>query len=95
MDAYLIRSICGRHGRRSWCRIFNNLSAMKLKALEELDYSVDFFDQLVFHQEKGFKINKKETKKLFLLALQTSNEYFNIYLIVWAHQKNKIYRNSG
>ena len=68
--------------------IFNNLSVDKTKALEELDFSVDFFDQIdVSSRKKDLRFIKKKPKN-FCLSYKTSNEYFNIYLI-WAGQKIK------
>ena len=68
--------------------VFNNLSKDKTKALEELDYSVDFFDQIdVSSRKKGLRFKKKKPKN-FSLSYKTSNEYFNIYL-VWAGEKIK------
>ena len=68
--------------------VFNNLSVDKIKALEELDYSVEFFDQIdVSLRKRDIKFLKK-TPKNFSLSYKTSNEYFNIYLM-WAGQKIK------
>ena len=56
--------------------------------MEELDYSVDFFDQIdVSSRKKEFRFIKKKPKN-FSLSYKTSNEYFNIHLI-WAGQKIK------
>ena len=60
----------------------------KIKALEELDYSVEFFDQIdVSLRKRDVKFLKKAPKN-FSLSYKTSNEYFNIYLM-WAGQKIK------
>ena len=65
--------------------IFNNLSVDKSKALEELDYSIDYFDQIgISSRNKDVKFIKRKPKN-FSLSYKTSNEYFNIYLF-WAHK---------
>lgn len=59
--------------------IFNNLSVDKIKAIEDLDYSVEFFDQMsLSNLKKDLKFLKKP--KNFNLSYKTSDEYFDVYL---------------
>ena len=66
--------------------INNNLTVDKNKALEELDYSIDYFDQIdVVKTDKDIRFLKRKPKN-FSLSYKTSNEYFNVYLL-WAGKK--------
>ena len=68
--------------------INNNLTVDKNKALEELDYSIDYFDQIdVVKTDKDIRFLKRKPKN-FSLSYKTSNEYFNVYLL-WAGKKIK------
>ena len=62
--------------------IFNDLSKDKLKALSELNFSIEHFDQIDVNKAKK---EKKFTKKPrnYSLSYKTSTNYFNIYLY-WA-----------
>ena len=68
--------------------IFNDISVDKKKALDELNYSVDFFDQI--NESKVSKKIRFPTRKPknFSLCYKTSNEYYDIHLY-WAGQKIK------
>tara|TARA_A100001011_G_scaffold391390_1_gene476766 strand:- start:2049 stop:3044 length:996 start_codon:yes stop_codon:yes gene_type:complete len=62
--------------------IFNDLSKDKLKALDELNFSIEHFDQLdVIKARKEKKFLKKARNYSF--SYKTSTDYFNIYLY-WA-----------
>ena len=62
--------------------IFNDLSKDKTKAINELDFSIDHFDQLdQLNTKKEKKFLKKP--KNYSLSFKTSTDYFNIYLY-WA-----------
>ena len=64
--------------------IFNDLSKDKTKAINELDFSIEHFDQMD-------KLNTKKEKKFlkkpknYSLSYKTSTDYFNIYLY-WGGQ---------
>ena len=59
--------------------IFNDLSKDKTKAINELDFSIEHFDQLErLNTKKEKKFLKKP--KNYSLSYKTSTDYFNIYL---------------
>ena len=68
--------------------IFNDLSKDKTKAINELDFSIEHFDQMD-------KLNTKKEKKFlkksknYSLSYKTSTDYFNIYLY-WGGQLIKV-----
>ena len=62
--------------------IFNDLSKDKTKAIKELDFSIEHFDQVdLIKAKKEKKLLKKP--KNYSLSYKTSTDYFNIYLY-WA-----------
>ena len=64
--------------------IFNDLSKDKAKAIQELDFSIEHFDQIdVIKVKKERRFLKKPRN--YSLSYKTSNNYFNIYLF-WAGQ---------
>ena len=64
--------------------IFNDLSKDKTKAINELDFSIEHFDQLErLNTKKEKKFLKKP--KNYSLSYKTSTDYFNIYLY-WGGQ---------
>jgi hypothetical protein len=64
--------------------IFNDLSKDKAKAIQELDFSIEHFDQIdVIKAKKERKFSKKPRN--YSLSYKTSNNYFNIYLF-WGGQ---------
>ena len=72
--------------------IFNDLSKDKTKAINELDFSIEHFDQLErLNTKKEKKFLKKP--KNYSLSYKTSTDYFNIYLY-WGRATNKISRKS-
>ena len=62
--------------------IFNDLSKDKLKALEELNFSIEHFDQVDVIKAKKEKRFLKKAKN-YSFSYKTSTDYFNIYLY-WA-----------
>ena len=63
--------------------IFNSIAKDKKKALDELDFSIEYFDQLdVTNTKKKIKFLKKKPKN-FSFSYKTSSDYFDIYLF-WA-----------
>ena len=62
--------------------IFNDLSKDKLKALEELNFSIEHFDQIDVIKAKKEKRFLKKAKN-YSFSYKTSTDYFNIYLY-WA-----------
>ena len=62
--------------------IFNDLSKDKLKALDELNFSIEHFDQIDQIKAKKEKKFLKKPKN-YSLSYKTSTNYFNIYLF-WA-----------
>ena len=64
--------------------IFNDISKDKAKAIEELDFSIEHFDQIdVIKAKKERKFLKKPRN--YSLSYKTSTDYFNIYLF-WGGQ---------
>tara|TARA_A100001011_G_scaffold399478_1_gene508294 strand:- start:3351 stop:4340 length:990 start_codon:yes stop_codon:yes gene_type:complete len=62
--------------------IFNDLSKDKSKAIKELDFSIEHFDQVdLINVKKEKKFLKKP--KNYSFSYKTSTDYFNIYLY-WA-----------
>ena len=62
--------------------IFNDLSKDKTKAIKELDFSIEHFDQVdLINVKKEKKFLKKP--KNYSFSYKTSTDYFNIYLY-WA-----------
>ncbi len=62
--------------------IFNDLSKDKTKAIKELDFSIDHFDQVdLINAKKEKKFLRKP--KNYSFSYKTSTDYFNIYLY-WA-----------
>ena len=62
--------------------IFNDLSKDKSKAINELDFSIEHFDQVdLINAKKEKKFLKKP--KNYSFSYKTSTDYFNIYLY-WA-----------
>ena len=62
--------------------IFNDISKDKSKAINELDYSIEHFDQVgLMNAKKEKKFLKKP--KNYSFSYKTSTDYFNIYLY-WA-----------
>ena len=59
--------------------IFNDLSKDKTKAIDELDFSIEHFDQLESLNTKKEKKFLKKPKN-YSLSYKTSTDYFNIYL---------------
>ena len=60
--------------------LFNCIAKDKKIALDELDFSIDYFDQLnEIKQRKKLKFSKRKPKN-FSLSYKTSNEYFDVYL---------------
>ena len=71
--------------------IFNNLSKDKSKAINELDYSIEHFDQIdLINTKKEKKFLKKP--KNYSFSYKTSTDYFNIYLY-WAGKLIKSVEN--
>ena len=63
--------------------IFNSIAKDKKKALDELDFSIEYFDQLdVINTKKKIKFLKKKPKN-FSFSYKTSSDYFDFYLF-WA-----------
>ena len=63
--------------------IFNSIAKDKKIAMDELDFSVEYFDQLdVINARKKIKFLKKKPKN-FSFSYKTSTDYFDIYLF-WA-----------
>ena len=63
--------------------IFNSIAKDKKIAMDELDFSVEYFDQLdVINAKKKIKFLKKKPKN-FSFSYKTSTDYFDIYLF-WA-----------
>ena len=62
--------------------IFNDLSKDKLKAVNELNFSIEHFDQIDVNKLKKEKKLIKKPKN-YSLSYKTSTNYFNIYLY-WA-----------
>ena len=58
--------------------IFNDLSKDKAKAIQELDFSIEHFDQIDVIKAKKEKVFEKPRN--YSLSYKTSNNYFNIYL---------------
>ena len=71
--------------------IFNDLSKDKSKAINELDYSIEHFDQVdLMNAKKEKKFLKKP--KNYSFSYKTSTDYFNIYLY-WAGKLIKSVEN--
>ena len=71
--------------------IFNDISKDKSKAIKELDYSIEHFDQIdLMNTKKEKKFLKKP--KNYTLSYKTSTDYFNIYLY-WAGKLIKSVEN--
>ena len=71
--------------------IFNDISKDKSKAIKELDYSIEHFDQLdLMNTKKEKKFLKKP--KNYSFSYKTSTDYFNIYLY-WAGKLIKSVEN--
>ena len=62
--------------------IFNDLSKDKLKALDELNFSIEHFDQIDFIKAKKERRFFKKPRN-YSFSYKTSTDYFNIYLY-WA-----------
>ena len=60
--------------------VFNSIAKDKKIALDELDFSIEFFDQLdEIKTNKNIK-NSRRKPKNFSFSYKTSDEYFDIYL---------------
>ena len=71
--------------------IFNDISKDKSKAINELDYSIEHFDQVdLMNAKKEKKFLKKP--KNYSFSYKTSTDYFNIYLY-WAGKLIKSVEN--
>ena len=82
IDVEILDPFAGIHGE-DLDIIFNSIAKDKKIALDELDFSVEFFDQLdLINAKKQAKFLKKKPKN-FSFSYKTSTDYFNIYLY-WA-----------
>ena len=71
--------------------IFNDISKDKSKAIKEVDYSIEHFDQIdLINTKKEKKFLKKP--KNYSFSYKTSTDYFNIYLY-WAGKLIKSVEN--
>ena len=60
--------------------VFNCIAKDKKIALDELDFSIEFFDQLDEVKPKKNLKNSRRKPKNFSFSYKTSDEYFDIYL---------------
>lgn len=60
--------------------VFNCIAKDKKIALDELDFSIEFFDQLDEVKHKKNLKNSRRKPKNFSFSYKTSDEYFDIYL---------------
>ena len=60
--------------------VFNCIAKDKKIALDELDFSIEFFDQLDEVKPKKKLKNSRRKPKNFSFSYKTSDEYFDIYL---------------
>jgi hypothetical protein len=81
IDTEILDPFAGIHGE-DLDVIFNDLSKDKTKAIKELDFSIDHFDQVdLINAKKEKKFLRKP--KNYSFSYKTSTDYFNIYLY-WA-----------
>ena len=82
IDTEILDPFAGIHGE-DLDVIFNSIAKDKKIALDELDFSVEYFDQLdVIKANKQIKFLKKNPKN-FSYSYKTSTEYFDVFLY-WA-----------
>ena len=90
IEVYVLDPFAGINGENLDV-IFNDISKDKSKAVKELDYSIEHFDQIdLMNAKKKKKFLKKP--KNYSFSYKTSTDYFNIYLY-WAGKLIKSVEN--